>query len=65
MFMLNSAEHEILNVHKYKKYHEIQLLSGTDKPRTQFFPFLKIQNYANNCWHFNIYEQEKNHFHMS
>ena len=23
--MLNSAEHEILNAHKYKKYQEIQL----------------------------------------
>ena len=26
-FMLNSAEHEILNAHKYKKYQEIQLFS--------------------------------------
>ena len=33
IFILSSAEHEILSAHK-------------------------CQN-ANNCWHFNIYEQEK------
>ena len=35
-----SAEHEILNAHKYKEYQEY------------------------NCWHFNIYEQEKFHAHL-
>ena len=35
-FMLNSAEHEISNGHKYKKYQEIQLSAGSDKPRMLF-----------------------------
>ena len=36
-FMLNLVEHEILNAHKYKKYQEIQLFSGSYKPRMVFF----------------------------
>ena len=34
--MLSSAEHEISNTHKYKKYQEIQLFAGSDKPRVLF-----------------------------
>ena len=34
--MLKSVEHEILNAHKYKKYQEIRLLLGSDKPRMLF-----------------------------
>ena len=34
--MLNSAEHEILNTHQYKKNHEIQLIPGSYKPRMPF-----------------------------
>ena len=41
--MLNSAEHEILNAHKYKKYQEIQLFSGSDKPRMLIFLPLNIE----------------------
>ena len=37
---------------------------GSDKPRMVFFPFIKVKN-ANNCWHFNIYEQEKFHAQFS
>ena len=32
-----SAEYEILNVHKYKKYQEIQHFSGSDKHGMLFF----------------------------
>ena len=35
-FVLNSADHEILNAHKYKKYQKIQHFSGSDKPRMLF-----------------------------
>ena len=36
-FMLNSAEHEILNAHKYKNIKKCGFL-GPDKPRMLFFP---------------------------
>ena len=36
-FMLNSVEHEILNAHTYKKYQEIWLFTGSDKPGMLFF----------------------------
>ena len=40
-FMLN---YEILNAHKYKKkYEEIQLFLGSDKPRIQFFPLKNVK----------------------
>ena len=35
-FMLNSAEHEILNAYKYKRYQEMQLFSDSEKPRMLF-----------------------------
>ena len=35
--MLNSAEHEILNAHEYKKIKKISIFSGSDKPRMLFF----------------------------
>ena len=41
-FMLDSAEHEILGAHKYKKYQEIQLYSGSDKPSIHFFSAHKL-----------------------
>ena len=53
--MLNSAEHEIVNVQKYKTSQEIQQFSGSDKLRMLFSLLI------NDCWHFNIYEQEKFH----
>ena len=41
--MLNSAEHEILNAHNYKKYQEIQLFSGSDKPRMLFVMLINVK----------------------
>ena len=58
-FMLNSGEHEILDAHKYKNIKK----SNFFRLRC-FFPAYKCLN-ANNCWHFNIYEQEKFHAHLS
>ena len=31
--LLNSAEHEILNAHKYKNIKKFRVFSGSDKPR--------------------------------
>ena len=42
MFMLISVEHGNLNDHKYKKNQEIQLFSGSDKPRMLFFLLRKV-----------------------
>ena len=41
--MLDSAEHEILNVNKYKKYQEIKHFSGSDKPKILFFLLIKVE----------------------
>ena len=41
--MLNSAEHEILNAFKYKKYREIQHLSGSVKPRMLFSLLINVK----------------------
>ena len=60
--MLNSAEHEILNAHKYKNVKKINIL-GSGKPRMLIFPAYKCSN-VNSCWHFNINEQEKFHAHL-
>ena len=62
IFVLNSAEHEILNAHKYKNIKKFSFFSGSDKPRMLFFllinvimptvfPAHKCYN-ANYCWHF-------------
>ena len=61
--MFNSAEHEILNAHKYthiKKFCffsglEFCFFSGLDKPRMLFSLLIN----------FNIYEQEKFHAQLS
>ena len=46
-FMLSSAKHEILNAYKYKKKNEeIQLFSGSDKPRTVFFPLINMERHS-------------------
>ena len=34
---------EILNAHKYKKYQEIRLFLGSDKPRMLFFPLINVK----------------------
>ena len=41
--MLNSAEHEILNAHKYKKYQEIQAFLDSGQPRMLFFPLIIVK----------------------
>ena len=35
IFMLNSAEHEILNAYSYKRYEEIKHFSGSDFSSTE------------------------------
>ena len=41
--MLNSAEHEVSNAHKYKRYQEIQRYSGSDKPRMLLFLLINFE----------------------
>ena len=41
--MFNSAEHEILNVHKYKKSQGIQRFLGSDKLIMLFFLFINVK----------------------
>ena len=57
-FMLNSVEHKILKAHKYKNIKKVGFLLGSDKPRMLFYPLIIV---GNNCWHFNIYDEEKFH----
>ena len=40
--MLNSTQHGISNAHKFK-YQEIQLFSGSDKPRMLFFLLINVK----------------------
>ena len=42
-FVLNSVENEISNAHRYKKYQEIRLFLGSDKPRMLFFPLINVK----------------------
>ena len=42
-FMLNSAEHEILNAHKYKDIKKFGLFLGSDKPRMLFFQLINVK----------------------
>ena len=44
--MLNSAEHEIINAHKYKNVKKFSFL-GSGKPRILFFPLINIKMPAN------------------
>ena len=61
--MLNSAEHEILNARKYKNVKKLRFFSSSDTPRMLFFLLINVK--INNCWHFNIYEQEKFYVQLS
>ena len=56
--MLNSAEHEILNAHKYKNSKEFSIFSGSDKPRLLFFLLINIKIFSTN-------QQEKFHAQLS
>ena len=42
VFMLISAEHEIVNAHNIK-YQEIKLFSDSDRPRVFFFLLMNVQ----------------------
>ena len=49
-FMLNSAKHEILDAHKYKKYQEFQLsVSGSDKLNMLFFLLINVKTPKISC----------------
>ena len=52
---LNSAEHEILNSHKYKNIKKFSFFSGSDEPSMLFFLLINV----------NIYEQKKFHAQLS
>ena len=54
-FILNSAEHEILNAHKYKNINKV--FSGSDKPRMLFFQLINVEM-PTFVGILNIYEQE-------
>ena len=41
--MLNSAEHGILNAHKYKNIKKFGFFLGSDKPRMLFFPLINVK----------------------
>ena len=52
--MLNSAEHEIVNAHKYKNTKKFSFLQTKISRGCYFFSAHKCLN-ANNCWDFNIF----------
>ena len=62
--MLNSDEHGILNAHKYKKYQEIWLIFGLDKPRMLFFPHMNVKM-ATIVGILTFMNRKKNHSQMS
>ena len=41
--MLNSAEHEILNAHKFKNIKKFSCFSGSNKPRMLFFLLINVK----------------------
>ena len=62
--MLNSAEHEILNVHKYIKISRNSAFLCSDKPRIQFFLLINVKM-PTIVGIFYIYKQEKYHAQLS
>ena len=42
-FMLNSAEHEILNAHKYKNLKKFGFFPGSDKPVILLFLLINVE----------------------
>ena len=42
-FMLNSAEHEILNAHKSENIKKLSIFLGSDKPRMLFFLLINVK----------------------
>ena len=43
LFMLSSAEHEILNALKYKNVKKFSFFSDADKPRMLFFLLINVK----------------------
>ena len=41
--MLNSAEHDILNAHKYKNIKKFSFFLGSEKPRMLFFLLINVR----------------------
>ena len=41
--MLNSAEHEILNAHKYENIKIFIIFSGSDKPKMLYFLLINVK----------------------
>ena len=41
--MLNSAEHEVSNAHKYKNIKKFSCFSDSGKPRMLFFLFINVK----------------------
>ena len=62
-FMHNSAEHVILNAHKYRNIKNAALFR-LRKTWNAFYPALNVKM-PTLCWHFNIHEQEKFHPQLS
>ena len=57
--MLNSAEHEILNAHKYEIIKKFSFFLRSDKSRMLFFLLVNVK------MPFNIYERENFHAQLS
>ena len=60
-FILNSTEHEISTAQKILKYRQIKgflVLSLSDDVFNMLIN-IKTPTIVNNCWHFNIYKQDK------
>ena len=66
IFMLNLAEHEILNACKYKNVQKFTLFSGSYKPRMLFFLLInvKMPKTVFGILNINVYEQEKFHYQL-
>ena len=60
-FVLNSVEHEILNVHTYKNVKKF----GLFKAQLSYFSRSYMLKCQHMCWHFNIYERGKFHAQLS
>ena len=52
-FMLNSAEHEILNAHKCKNIKKLSFFQAQISLEHYFSSLINVK--CNNCWHVNIY----------
>ena len=64
-FMLDSTENEISTAHKKLKFQQIKKCLALSLPDVVFIMLINVKmpkivgKTANNCWYFNINEQEK------